>query len=262
MSMRAGSLALRLTTLGVVVGNVILSGVYATLGVGHGDIGTLSARTPTLITPAPYAFAIWGVIYAALIALAVAMLTPRGRARPAYDRLAPPLIAASLLGSAWIPAFTYEQRWLSVVLIAGMLVSACVLFQRAHAAATSKALSRWAVAPGSLLMAWLSVATMVNVAAALVGSGWDGGALGTVGWAVALLVAAGVLGAGLTLRFGEPLIAAVIAWATCAIWLADYSVAPVAAAAALTVAMMSALVMLDVAVGRQLRRHRPPPLPQ
>ena len=80
-------------------------------------IGEVSDKYSTLITPAGYAFAIWGLIY---LMLGAYVFYQAFRAKPeqnVYDRAAFPLVLNLVANSVWLVAFQLEYIALSGVLM-------------------------------------------------------------------------------------------------------------------------------------------------
>jgi hypothetical protein len=140
--------------------------------------------------------------------------------------------------------------------IVATLAVAAIAYRRASDA-VARGASPWLRVPFSLLLAWLSVATIANVAAALTASGFDGGALGPAPWAIAMIAAAAVLAIALALGFRDPVVPAVVAWAAFAIRAADGQDHAVAAAAlAAAIACAAAVVATAVrGAGRSVAHH-------
>jgi hypothetical protein len=74
-----------------------------------------------------------------------------------------------------------------------------------------------ALAPFSLYLGWISVATIANAAAVLSWAGWSGWGISPVAWTVIVSCLAGVLSALMSLRHRELIFPAVIAWALIAV---------------------------------------------
>ena len=68
-----------------------------------------------LITPANYAFVIWGLIYLGLISFAVYQALPSQRHNPLLQRIGYGLIIASTAQIAWVFLFLYRQFALSLL---------------------------------------------------------------------------------------------------------------------------------------------------
>ena len=68
----------------------------------------VSAKYPTLLTPAGNAFSIWGVIFLTLLLYAGWQLLPAQRQLSLPDALAKPLTLVSLGLGAWVVLFAHE----------------------------------------------------------------------------------------------------------------------------------------------------------
>lgn len=210
------------------------------------DIAEVSRRYQNLFTPAPYAFAIWGLIYGAFLAYCVVALLPSRRTMAIYDRLAAPLMLGNVLAALWVAVF--RQAWMvaSVAILAAVLVCAVVMLRRASAAVEAGK-ARFAITiPFALFAGWICVATIADVAATLVAYGWRGGVLQPGQWTAVMLAVATGLGLSLGVGFRQFLVPAVVAWATAAIWVADRNLdrtAMLAAAIATVVCTAAAIVL-------------------
>src|ERR1700753_2042683 len=82
-------------------------------GVFHGEtMATMSARYPTPVTPAPYAFSIWGLIYVSLIGLVGYNARAAFRRPVSGDpvlRIGGWFIVTCLANCGWVLAWLYGQ---------------------------------------------------------------------------------------------------------------------------------------------------------
>ncbi len=208
----------------------------------------VSARYPTLFTPAGYAFSVWGLIYLSLFAYAVYQLRPARRDKRIHDWLAAPLLVTSLLSLLWLVLFNAEWLLGSVLVILGMLGTALLLLVRSREWVLSHRGEGWLSVPFSLYAGWLTVATIANASVYLSSLGWRGYPLSPTLWALALLTAAVAIAVGVSWRLRDAAFAAVVAWACLAIWVArrpeNETVALAALAAALVLAAWSVFCAL------------------
>jgi len=208
----------------------------------------VSARYPTLVTPAGYAFSVWGLIYLSLVAYAVYQLRPARRDKRIHDRLAAPLLAISLLSMGWLVLFNAEWLLGSVLVMLGMLGTALLLLVRSREWVLSRRGEGWLSVPFSLYAGWLTVAAIVNVSVYLSSLGWRGYPLNPTLWALVLLTAAVGIAVGVSWRLRDAAYAAVVAWGCLAIWVArrpeNETVALTALAAALVLAAWSVFCAL------------------
>lgn len=186
------------------------------------SIGEVSDKYSTLITPAGYAFSIWGLIY---ITLGIYVYHQAFRADPeqsVYDSIALPLVLNLLANSLWVIAFQFEFIALSAVL---MLVILATLIQISIVWVNDRTLPRSRKArlriPFSLYLGWISVATIVNLSVVVKYTGWETLGLGEPTW-VAIMTG---VGAGLALfvmiATRDIIFSLVIIWAYVAIAVAQ-----------------------------------------
>lgn len=165
---------------------------------GTPSISEISARYDTLLTPAGYAFGIWGLIYLGLIIFAVYQSISLFNKK--YDNnyvsdIGWWFVLANLANAVWVVAFTNNQIGLSVLIIILLLFSLLKIVFNTN-------MERWD-APGSIIgflwwpislyFGWIVVATIVNIAAWLTSTGWDGAPLSPDSWAIIILIIAGII---------------------------------------------------------------------
>lgn len=190
------------------------------LPIGGRTTGEVSAMFPTLITPASYAFAIWGVIYALLGGFVILQLIPRWREEPRLQAIGPWFILSCLLNSAWIIAWNYLEIKASVFIMLALLLVLTVLYVRTRPDSHAPSpLLTWLLIelPFSIYLGWISVATILNVTIALKASAWDGWDLPPALWAVILLVLAFTLALAMLTNYRDIAYVLTIAWALIAI---------------------------------------------
>ena len=193
------------------IGFNILSALGRINSVTPADI---SNRYLTPITPAGYAFSIWSLIYAGLIAFSIYQFFPANLTKLRNIRM--PYILSCLLNCAWIYAWHYDQIPVCFLLI---LFLALVLF-RINSRLRSKDTPRdyWLVkAPFAVYFGWVTAAALINFAVLLAyletglsGEAWNGVALG-------LIAAAAVLGLLVRFTLSNYLYPLSIAWALTAV---------------------------------------------
>uniref|UniRef100_A0A7S4VBY4 Uncharacterized protein n=1 Tax=Alexandrium monilatum TaxID=311494 RepID=A0A7S4VBY4_9DINO len=136
---------------------------YASLTGVFGATNTeLSKKYQTLVTPAGFAFSIWGPIFIAEGFFAVAQMLPRFRGTAAARAAAPWWWAACLCQVCWTLAFAQEVIPLSLVCMLGILV--CLLgVARSTDALELTCAEYWLLrAPFSLHLGWIIAASAVN----------------------------------------------------------------------------------------------------
>ena len=153
----------------------------------------ISNRYITLITPSPATFSIWGVIYSLLIIAMIAMIVKKDEPyyQSAIDQISNLFRVSSILNIAWIVSFSYVLVEISVLFILGFVITLALISQRLL---RIHQLKRWLL-PASFGMygGWLFVATVVNIAAALVKMNWSGFGLSQETWGIIMLIVAVLL---------------------------------------------------------------------
>lgn len=125
----------------------------------------ISELFPTTITPAGYAFSIWGVIYFLLFcSLLVLYFNSHDKYHVTIIKYTTLLFWLSCLCNiAWIFAFSYQIIWLSAILIIAILISLlAILYAMQRRYPNEKSLFDIVI---GLYAGWLFVATLVNIAA-------------------------------------------------------------------------------------------------
>ncbi|MBP1990272.1 tryptophan-rich sensory protein [Paenibacillus eucommiae] len=202
--------------------------------------GEISAMYPVAVTPASYAFGIWGLIYALLAGYMIVQAMPRGQQRPEVKRIGPWFIISSLLNIAWLLLWHSLHITSTAFIMLAMLLSLIVAYRRSRPATPHPVIwTRLFVAlPFSIYLGWISVATIVNISVALKASGWDGWGVSPEAWGTALLVVAGFLALLIARQYSDPFYGLVIIWACIAIAIEQQPAYPTLSYAAWGVAVI------------------------
>lgn len=221
----------QIATFAAILGTIAVNALSNFFPLNGLNIGAISNTLfgGVLVTPANYAFAIWGVIYLGLIAFGIYQVAPAQRDNVRLQKVRSPIIAASLIQILWVFAFEGRQFWLSVVLMAGILLSLISAFlqSRKDRDRVSRA-EKWLIQiPISVYFGWITVATVVNIASALYNSGWDGGGISPAIWTVIVSAISAAIAATITLQYRDIAFPAVIVWALVAIAIRQVSQAAI-----------------------------------
>ena len=226
------------------------------LGMGS-SMAAVSAASRTPVVPAGYAFSIWGLIFALAAAYGIWQFLPANRDSALARRTGWPLAGSFAANTLWQ---TTSQLTGSVGfgLLAIILVSlACALTALFLARNTPEAGvgPRWIVTPlTGLLAGWLTAASFVNLSSAARQAGMlPEHGLGATLAAVVVLLAAGGAAAALAwlLRRDAGWFAGALLWAFLGVVAANLGVNQVNIPAALTAAVMLALVLAVAWQGRR-----------
>ncbi|WP_093063439.1 hypothetical protein [Sphingomonas sp. OV641] len=222
------------------------------LGIGE-QIGAQSDRAQTLVTPAGWAFSIWGALYTGSLVFAVYQMLPSQRHNRLLHRLRRPAAFAFLGNAAWAAYVqTNGLSFVSSAIIVFTLVNLLIILRRlSDWPARFTPGERWcAMLPLSALAAWLSAATIVNVAASLRFLGVEAGESAPV-IAAAVIVFGGLIASGALLRTaGNPPYGLVFLWALAAIFAAGgQEASPVALAVVVAALLILGALVLGLRRG-------------
>ncbi len=199
------------------------------IGIGQ-PIGTMSAASLTGVTPASYAFSIWGPIFALSLVWAVRQALPSMAADPVTMRLRLPLALAFAMNSLWmlVAQFTANGFHLVLILAAGVACAFWAFLPEARRMPQGW-FARWLLRPFlGLFAGWVTAAVFVNLAGALKVSGLDPDP-----WlsAIIILAAGGVAAGMLRAGRGDPWYLLAAGWGLMAVLLANLGMAAVGATA-------------------------------
>ncbi|MFB2839719.1 tryptophan-rich sensory protein [Floridanema evergladense] len=202
----------------------ILSNFFPPEGKNIGEIANTILQG-VLIIPANYAFAIWGLIYLGLIAYSFYQFRPSQRWRSTIQQVNALVILASLAQIFWVYLFTLQLFWLSVVamLIILLPLIRIYLLLRSSRFQVSRERRWFAQIPFSIYLAWISVATIVNIASSLYISDWDRWGINDTGWTAIMLIIGTVIAAIVAIQRGDIAFILVYVWAYVAIAVRNFA---------------------------------------
>ena len=181
------STALRYANIVFFVLTVIMNSLAgSTKIIGGRNTADVSNANSTLITPAGYVFAIWGVIYILLGIFVVYQALPSQKGKDYLNRISWLFILSSIANIAWLFAWQYEYLSLSVLLIFALLVTLIAIYVRLGIGKSNVILrEKLAVhLPFSVYLGWITVASIADVAATLVSYNWNGFGISPSTWAI------------------------------------------------------------------------------
>lgn len=176
--------------------------------------GEISDKYPTFITPAGYAFAIWGLIYIGLIAFSIYQALPSKAAR--FRDIRTIYILSCVANCAWIYFWHYEMILICLAVIF-VLLGALVFINLRLRNSDSKTETLLAQTPFALYFGWVTVAAILNFTIALVYLGVNAPDATATIFACVLIAAAAALGAIIRPVISNSAYPIAIAWALTAI---------------------------------------------
>ncbi|GFE70475.1 tryptophan-rich sensory protein [Chroococcus sp. FPU101] len=206
-----------------------------------------------LVIPANYAFAIWGLIYLALLALGIFQALPANQDEPRCRQLGYWLTVSSIAQIAWVILFQYRLFVLSVLAMLTILIPLIILYLRLDIFTKPVSFKqKWFINfPISIYLAWISVATIVNVSIALTDLKWNGWNIESTTWTIIMLVVGTVLAGLAAIQRKDIAFTGVFIWAFIAIALRHLEIYVLAGTA-----VGLALILLILVAREKFRRKR------
>jgi hypothetical protein len=190
--MAVGSSALlRFSNIAALVFTVLANGLAgSTTIIGGRNTAQVSDAYPTLITPAGYVFAIWGVIYVLLGVFVVFQALPSQKEKDYQKKVDWLFVLSCLFNIVWLFLWQSEYLVWSVVVMFLLLASLIMVYLRLNIGKSAVSLKeKLAVhVPFSVYLGWITIASIANVAAALVSVNWDGFGLSLETWAALVVI--------------------------------------------------------------------------
>ncbi len=208
--------------------------------------GDISDRYAHVLTPAGYAFAIWGLIYFASLALALYQALPAQHTRAVHRATGWWIAGAFAASTVWVPIFVSEALGLAQVVIVALVVLLAVALARlTRLGPAASASERWLLRmPVSAYLGWATIATVAGTGTTALWAGVEFTAgIVTVTAVVALLVLAGLaawIGARVLAAAG---FAGLLAWGLVAVAVGTSQAAVAVAAACAAVVAVAAVAL-------------------
>lgn len=180
----------------------------------------ISAKYPTVFTPAGITFSIWSLIYVSLFAFAFYHLTQvfksdiEAEANKAIDKIGSLFIVNNIATTLWVFAFSFEKIGLSLGLMLVQLISLTLIIVKLkiytpYASIYSRLFTQL---PLTIYFAWICVATLANASVYFLSINWNGG-YSEQKWAIILIWLAVILAVFMDIKRKNPYFGLVIIWA-------------------------------------------------
>ncbi|QGG48032.1 tryptophan-rich sensory protein [Heliorestis convoluta] len=226
------------------------------LPIGGRTTGEVSALYPVLVTPASYAFSIWGLIYLLLAGFVILQLIPRWRNDKILECIGPWFFLSCLFNALWILLWHYLYVISATLIIVALLTTLFLIYRRMNAYAQEVqqflGIERLLVhLPFRIYLAWVAAATLINmnVLFSVFTSGHWG--MGELFLAIMTLVIALFLALYFGNRYGDIAFMLVIIWALIAIGVNQKDNSLISAIA---FAFAAFLALMSLIIFRQRRR--------
>jgi hypothetical protein len=214
------------------------------------NTGLISDANINPVTPADYAFTVWGLIYAACLALAIYQLLPKQQERTVHRLTGWWLFGAFTTSALWVPVFGTRTLWLAQILIV-ILVTYLVIAARAFLVvgpANTTAEEVFLRLPVMIYLGWATLAAAAGFATTSRSWGMPASARWVNEIGVVLVVSATIMSLFVVSR-----LVAVVGFLLTACWALLAVVVATNSNSIRNAAVIAIVIMLAVVFGRILR---------
>lgn len=184
-------------------------------------VGEVSDKYPSLFTPAGFTFAIWGLIYVALLTFCIYHIVRAFKAddnHPANRdtrKIGYVFIVNNLVTAGWLIAWTNEYLFLSVILILIQLITLLIIHRRLsiHDASRDMPSKFFTQVPLSIYFGWITIATLANTSTFLHSIRWSGWGVSDINWTITLIATAVMITVWVINRRRNTIYGLVVLWA-------------------------------------------------
>jgi benzodiazapine receptor len=175
----------------------------------------VSDNYPTLVTPAGFTFAIWGIIYTLLALFVIYQALPKNKDKPFLGQVSWFFGLSSIFNILWLVLWHYDFVTYSVILMLGLLTSLIMAYRRLDIGRAIVDIKERLMIhlPFSVYLGWISIATIANISVALTAIGWDGFGIEASTWAILIIVVALVLSLLMIVLRKDVAFCCVVIWA-------------------------------------------------
>jgi len=168
--------------------------------------GQLSDAYPNLFVPSGITFSIWGIIYLLLAVYCVVQFLPASKEMAI--KISWLFIISCVLNGLWIVAWHYQKLPLSLLIMIGLLISLIMINLQLRDLPMGVLKAAFGIYLG-----WICIATIANVTALLVNTGWGGMGISHEAWTI-IMIAIGTLIVSLAvMRIDNPFVGLSVVWA-------------------------------------------------
>lgn len=177
----------------------ILVNYLLNTGIANGNtMKSISDRYQNLFTPAGYAFSIWGIIYLFLIVYNIYSYYQLKKYRNDANLQSVGILffATNIVNGLWVYFWlNYEIAVCLVLMVVLFILLMKIVLKNKFLQSKSSFVEKMCIKlPFDLYAGWVSVALIANTAAWLKKITWQPVILDEIGWAIGLLIIAGIIG--------------------------------------------------------------------
>lgn len=173
------------------------------------DVGNVADDNPTIIQPAGFAFAIWGLIYVLIFIWIIKLFFSKNDQSAITERLKYWPIINFLLNGIWIIVFTQQWVIISTVVILALLFT----LVKMHTIISVELYHWYDRLPFSIYFGWVTIASLVNIFTAFSNYSIDSFlGMSELLWTIIAIMAASFIGIFTAWFFNDWLYPLVLIW--------------------------------------------------
>jgi benzodiazapine receptor len=184
--LKTSTILLRFGNIVAFIVTLVVNGLAGTTILNGRTTAEVSDLYSSPFTPAGYVFGIWGIIYALLTVFVIYQALPKQKNKHFQKQISVLFILSSLFNIVWLFLWQYDHITWSVVVMFALLATLSTIYLRLDIGKSSAVRTEKLCVhlPFSVYLGWITVASIANLAAALVSVGWTGLGLGSETWAI------------------------------------------------------------------------------
>ena len=177
---------------------VFVNALAVILPINNRTTQQLSDKYPNLFVPAGITFSIWGIIYLLLLVFIIYQFVVAFRKssdeRGIFEKIGILFFISCIFNVGWILAWHYEIVWLSLIIMALLLISLISIYIRLGTGKPGIRNSEKILVniPFSIYLGWITIATIANATAFLVKINWNKFGISDQLWTV-IVIAVGAI---------------------------------------------------------------------
>jgi len=240
------------------VATILVNGLASTALLNGKSTGSISDKYVTLITPAGYVFSIWSVIYILLFVFVAFQAMSSQKDRPFQKQVGVLFLLSCIFNIVWIFLWQYEYITLSVPLMFALLASLISIYLRVNVGKANVSMREKLTVqlPFSVYLGWITIASIADVAAALVSVSWDGFGISYETWAILVIVVALIIALLVTFMRRDVGYDLVIIWALFGIAVKQSANQNIAMAAEIGAVIVAIALVLSILIFRYRLRKK------
>ena len=205
-----------LSKLAIVLGFVLIAvlNYLSTSGQINGiSVSAVSNKYPSLFTPEPYTFSIWGIIYLLLLTyILFQLMSNELRQKGTPSKIAFFFVLSCVLNAGWIFVWHYELILVSALVMAALMACLARILLLVSTPATSFGSVISLEIPFGLYAGWITVATVGNIASLLANATWNRLGIPDPIWLIVTLLVAAAIAVWVSQRVKNAAYPAAVIW--------------------------------------------------